>query len=166
MHLQYRLFHRINLQFPERPRVGELIAFKKIFDRIPPSSAVDEANIEPLIYLQDYTVKYCPLAIVYNKGPETIRDFLSQRRRIYAGHSQLKSKYGYQVVTYSNFRILGTLLADFDWNVKNWGMLFSVICLEAIGRLAGFIDYKLRVRNHTVWKIAKSTKNLSQSSNF
>lgn len=160
VHLQYRLFHRINLQFPERPRVGELIAFKKIFDRIPPASAVDEANIEPLIYLQDYKIKYCPEAIVNNKGSENIRDLLSQRRRIYAGHTELTKKYGYHVVTYSNSRVVGALLANFDWDVRNWPLLFSVVCLEAVARLAGLVDYHFRFRNHTVWKIAKSSKDL------
>ncbi len=161
VHLQWNLHHKINLQFPERPKVGELVAFKKTFTRIPISSPVDEASIEPLIHFQGYKVVYCPEAVIYNKGPESIRDFLRQRRRIYAGHSQLRKRYGYTVITYSNARIIGALLANFDWNTKNWPKLFAVLALESIGRLTGFLDYKFKIRNHTVWKIAKSTKKLT-----
>jgi len=161
VNLLWELHHRINLQFPDRPKVGELIAFKKIFERIPPSSAVDEANIEPLIHFQDYEVRYCPNAIVYNKGPENIRDFLRQRRRIYAGHMALSKKYGYRVVTQSNFRILGVWLANLKLDPRSLFFTFIVILLEAVGRIIGFLDYKFNIRNHRVWKIAKTTKKMS-----
>jgi cellulose synthase/poly-beta-1,6-N-acetylglucosamine synthase-like glycosyltransferase len=157
---QWILHHKINLQFPERPKVGELVAFKKIFKQIPPSSPVDEASIEPLIHFQGYGVKYCPEAVVYNKGPETAQDFLRQRRRIYAGHSALRSRYGYTVVTYSNFRVLGTLLANLDWRPKRLLLALGVICLEAMGRGVGWLDYRFKIRDHRVWKIAASTKKL------
>lgn len=159
--LQWNLHHKINLQFPDRPKVGELIAFKKIFKKIPVTSAVDEASIEPLIYFQGYKVKYCPDAIVYNKGPETVRDFLSQRRRIYAGHADLSRNYGYKVVTYSNLRVLGTLLANVEWNKRFFLYTPLVIMLEAVGRGAGFIDCMFKRRSHAIWKIAKTTKKLT-----
>lgn len=160
-HLMWNLHHKISLQFPGRPKVGEVAAFKKIFTKIPASSAVDEASIEPLIHLQGYKVAYCSKAIVYNKGPETVLDFLRQRRRIYAGHTVVRRKYGYTVVTYSNFRILGTLIANVEWS--NWRFFVYtpiVILLEVVGRMVGLTDFFLKLRSHTIWKIAKSTKKL------
>lgn len=156
--LQWELHHKINLQFPNRPKVGELVAFKKIFKRIISSSAVDEANIEPLIHLQDYSIEYCPEAIVYNRGPETILDFLRQRRRIYAGHTSLRNEYGYTVVTYSNTRVFGVLLANMTWEWDYFVKLLGVIFLEAVARLSGLLDYYLQLRTHTIWKTAHTTK--------
>lgn len=163
-HLLWDLHHKINLQFPERAKMGELVAFKRLFRRIPPDAVVDEASIEPLIHSQGYKVSYCPRAIIYNKAPETIRDFIKQRRRNYAGHTAIRTRYGYTVVTYSNFRILGTLIANIDWS--NWRFFLyvpAIIFLEGACRLLGLLDFKLKARNHTVWKMAKTTKNLDES---
>lgn len=160
-HLLWRLHHKVNLQFPERAKVGEVVAFKKIFKRIPPDAIVDEASIEPLIHGQGYKVVYCPEAIIYNKGPETLRDFIRQRRRNYAGHAAIRRRFGYTVVTYSNLRILGTLIANIDWS--NWRyFLYTplIVFLEGVCRIAGLLDYNLGLRNHTAWKMAGTTKNL------
>src|SRR5262249_17414027 len=77
-HLIWELHHQISLQ---RPKMGEIIAFRNVFYQIPYDSAVDEASIEPLIVGQGMKLHYSPEAIVYNCGPETLHDFLKQRRR-------------------------------------------------------------------------------------
>src|SRR5215467_10994071 len=82
-HMLWGLHHTINLS---SFKSGEMIAFRKIFERIPYHTAVDEASIEPVVRGQGYGVQYVGDAIVHNKGPETLADFLRQRRRIYAGH--------------------------------------------------------------------------------
>jgi hypothetical protein len=160
-HLMWSLHHRINLQFPEKPKVGELLAFKKIFERIPIKSSTDEANIEPLIIGQDYKIIYCPKALVYNRGPETIREFLSRRRRNYAGHTRIKSTQGYQVITYSNFRILGVYLSNIDWSSPKY-LLWSLIValLELIARIFGLIDATIKPSKLSIWKVAQTTKKL------
>jgi biofilm PGA synthesis N-glycosyltransferase PgaC len=161
-HLVWKIHHKINLQFPGRIKVGEALAFKRIFERIPPTAILDEASIEPLIHLQGYQIVYCPKAIIFNKGPETIHDFLRQRRRNYAGHTAIRRRFGYTVVTYSLFRILGTLIANVEWS--NWRFFVYTpiaMLLEAIARVVGLIDFHLKLRSHTIWKIAKSTKKIS-----
>jgi poly-beta-1,6-N-acetyl-D-glucosamine synthase len=160
-HLKWNLHHLINLKYPERPKVGELVAFKKIFRRIPPNTAVDEASIEPLIKLQDYKVVYEPNAIVYNSGPKNIRELLSQRRRIFAGHYESKIHYGYEVITFSNFTIIPIFLSTLKLNLKNIIFSFLTIALEAVARFFGYLDVKYKLRNHTVWKMVKSSKQLN-----
>ncbi|KKR11998.1 MAG: Glycosyl transferase family 2 [Candidatus Woesebacteria bacterium GW2011_GWA1_39_21] len=157
--LKWKLHHLVNLKFPERPKVGELIAFKKVFKRIPPNTAVDEASIEPLIKLQDYKVIYEEKAIVYNSGPKTIRELLSQRRRIFAGHYETKLHYGYEVITFSNFLILPVFLSTLNFNAKE--LIFSAftVILEIIARIFGYLDVTYKLRDHSVWKIVTSSKN-------
>jgi cellulose synthase/poly-beta-1,6-N-acetylglucosamine synthase-like glycosyltransferase len=159
-HLKWNLHHLVNLKYPERPKIGELVAFKKIFSRIPPNTAVDEASIEPLIKLQDYKVVYEPRAIIYNSGPKTIRELLSQRRRIFAGHYETKLHYGYEVITFSNFLIIPIFLSTLRLDIKNILFSFITIAFEAIARLFGYLDVKYKLRNHTIWKIAESSKQL------
>lgn len=153
--LLWAMHHEVALQ---QPKLGELTAFRRVFQRIPRDSAVDEANMEPLIRGQGYQLRYVPDAIVYNRGPETVADFLKQRRRIYAGHLRMKHDQGYVVSTMSTLRILPALVKAWHWE---WHCAFwvpAVMALEAYGRFLGWRDFHTKRRNHTVWDIALTTK--------
>jgi cellulose synthase/poly-beta-1,6-N-acetylglucosamine synthase-like glycosyltransferase len=155
-HLLWELHHQINqLDF----KAGELVAFRKIFVRIPHRTAVDEASVESVIRGQGYEVRYVGSAVTYNKGPETIRDFLSQRRRIFAGHLALRDGVGYRVATLNGVRILGILLRTLDWRPRRFLWTWAVVALEVYGRMLGKRDHRRR-RDHTVWDIATTTKQL------
>ncbi len=155
-HLLWDLHHQMNLiAF----KAGEMIAFRKVFQRIPPFTAVDEASVEPLIRGQGFEVRYVPEAVVHNKGPETTDDFLRQRRRIYAGHLEMKERLGYSVSTMGGGKIAELLLRHLDWRPRQLFWTFGVVALEVYGRYLGRRDYKAR-RSHTVWEIATTTKEL------
>lgn len=47
---------------------------------------MDEAFVEAIVVERGMRVQYAPDAIVYNTGPDTIKDFVKQRRRNHAGH--------------------------------------------------------------------------------
>lgn len=156
-HLLWGLHHEINAAGGFK--AGELIGFIKVFEQIPPSTAVDEASIEPLVRGQGFAVRYVPDAIVYNKGPDTVRDFLRQRRRIHAGHLEVTQTLGYSVSTMSGGTVLKTLLRRLDWRPRPFVWTWCVVGLEVIGRFLGWRDYKNK-RTHTVWEIATTTKEL------
>lgn len=155
-HLLWDLHHEINLH---GFKAGELIAFRKVFERIPPHTAVDEASVEPIIRGQGFEARYVPEAVVYNKGPETVEDFLRQRRRIYAGHLEMKDRLGYSVSTMSGITIAGLLLRHMEWRPKSLYWTAKVVAMEIYGRYLGRKDYKAR-RSHTIWEIAETTKEL------
>jgi cellulose synthase/poly-beta-1,6-N-acetylglucosamine synthase-like glycosyltransferase len=158
-HMLWGLHHAINMK---SFKAGEMIAIRKIFERIPYHTAVDEASMEPVIRGQGYQAKYVPTAIVYNKGPETLADFLRQRRRIYAGHLAVRDTLGYNVSTMSGRKILMTLLQNLDWRPKQFAWTWSIVGLEVYGRLLGLRDYKKR-RDHAVWEMATTTKQLKMA---
>lgn len=158
-HLLWNLHHEMNLR---GFKAGEMIAFRRVFNRIPQHTAVDEASVEPLIRGQGYALRYVPQAIVYNKGPDTPADFLRQRRRIYAGHLELQQALGYSVSTMSSSRVIGLLLRSLDWRPKRFFWTWGVVALEVTGRFLGWLDFK-RQHNHTVWEVATTTKELEIS---
>jgi len=160
-HMLWELHHKINLT---SFKAGEMIAFRKIFERIPYHTAVDEASIEPVVRGQGYRVEYVPAAVVYNKGPETVADFLCQRRRIYAGHLAVRDTLGYSVSTMSALKILVLLLHNLDFRPREFSWTWVVVGLEAYGRLLGLHDYKKR-RDHRVWEMATTTKQLKMLAN-
>jgi biofilm PGA synthesis N-glycosyltransferase PgaC len=160
-HMLWGLHHKINLT---SFKSGEMIAFRKIFERIPYHTAVDEASIEPVVRGQGYQAQYVSDAVVSNKGPETLADFLRQRRRIYAGHLAVRDTLGYTVSTMNARRILALLLRNLDWRPRYFVWTWAIVGLEAYGRLLGLRDYKKR-RNHQIWEIATSTKQLEIAAN-
>ncbi len=158
VHLLWKLHHEMNMAGGFKG--GEMVGFRRVFERIPYHTAVDEASVEPIVRGQGYKVQYCPDAIVYNKGPETVADFLRQRRRIYAGHLDLANLLGYKVSTMSGGKIVALLLKHLEWRPKQLLWTGGVVVLEVYGRYLGWRDYKNK-RNHTVWEIATSTKELT-----
>lgn len=159
IHLLWELHHLVSL---ECPKMGELIAFRNIFRQIPYDTAVDEASIEPLIIGQGMKLRYAPDAIVLNKGAETVRDFIKQRRRIFAGHLYVRETLGYRVATLNHWRILRIFLQNIrlDWRYFTWAP--TIIALEVFVRALGAYDYSVRHRNPFNWNIVESTKDLPE----
>lgn len=159
VHLMWELHHRLAL---ESPKLGEMVAFRRVIDSIPLESAVDEASLEGLIRGAGFALLYVPEAIVLNKGPENIRDFIVQRRRIQAGHLWLRSNSGYQVSTKNVSRILRHLVQATVPSGRGLLVGAVAIILEALGRGLGWLDFKVLGKNPFVWKVAQSTKSLEQ----
>ena len=148
----------------EIPRLGEMVAFRKVFDRIPPDVAMDEAFVEAIVVEQGMQVKYAPDAIVYNTGPTTFGDFVRQRRRNHAGHLYLKHKYGYAVSSIQNRRVARVAFNELI------GMLFacsgSSFCWpfwRACSRFLGWYDFAVKRDRHVVWNMAWTQKHDVQS---
>lgn len=159
VNLQWNLHHRISLLFP---KLGEMVAFKNILPAIPADTAVDEACIEALITAKGLRLEYVPDAQVYNKGANTIQDFLKQRRRIAAGHYHLHQTQQYQVSTLSPVHTLAALCDEPIWSPKYLAWTAGAILLEAYGRYLGMVDFYIKKHNPFRWEIATTTKNLRE----
>lgn len=157
-HLRLRMEHELCLEIP---RLGELVAFRKVPDlAIPPDVAMDEAFVEALVIKRGLTVRYAPDAKVYNMGPSTVSDFIRQRRRNYAGHLHLKRRYGYRVSSLDSRRVARIALEEVWKAIRVILYLFWLAFLEGVARVLGAYDYYLRRRKHVVWDIAWTTKNV------
>ena len=159
IHLLWRLHDRVARV---SPKLGEIIAFRNVISGIPTNSAVDEISIQALISQLGYRLIYEPACVIYNKGPLNIRDFLKQRRRIYAGHLKVRAQQNYEASTMKVSPIARQLLACRDFTMSNprqamWTLL--TILLEAIARLQGYYDFWGK-REHHIWQMVDSTKDL------
>jgi biofilm PGA synthesis N-glycosyltransferase PgaC len=158
-HLRLKMEHQLCLDIP---RLGELIAFRKVFDHIPSDVAMDEAFVEALVIRRGLQVRYAPDAVVFNMGPETLADFIKQRRRNYAGHLYLKEKYSYRVSSLDSGRVLRLALGEIWGAVRLIWILFALASVEAVSRVLGWWDYRVRKQKHVVWDIAWTTKEVKR----
>jgi biofilm PGA synthesis N-glycosyltransferase PgaC len=142
----------------DQPKLGEVVAFRNVVPSIPLDTAVDEISIQALVSQLGYRLVYDPEAVIYNRGPATAGDFLRQRRRIHAGHLQIRQQQGYAASTMSVRRVTQALLSVQPFTTPRsaaWAM--GTIGLEALSRGLGRYDY-LRRKQHAVWQMATSTK--------
>lgn len=170
-HLIWRLHHRTlrflnDLQLSSHAS-GELMVIRKgIVDQIPVAVINDDAYIAIQAFKRNLAVRYCEDAIVHIRAPTNILDFIRQRRRVVYGHRHVKhiTKHSPRtlenMILYDPSKTLRVLKDEMKERPKDCLKLFTAIFLEAIVNFLAMIDI-LTNKEHTIWTIAKSTKELS-----
>lgn len=158
VHKLWQLHHHVAL---DSPKCGEIVAFRNIIPKIPMYTAVDEAAIEGILCREGFQLAYAENAVVQNKGPETIKDFISQRRRIASGHLHLKAAMGHEVATDNPKKVFYYVLKCQRWSVKEIMFMMALIMIEGYSRFMGKVDYYLKDKNPFIWDIAASTKRMA-----
>ncbi len=157
VHTLWEMHHEMALV---TPKLGEMIAFRRIFDSIPTESAVDEASIEQKIKEKNLDKIYIPNAVIHNKGPENFHDYKIQRIRIAIGHLWLAKYWKYHVASGNSLLLLKLFLKQLAKHPLSLHKICLTIFLEIYCRLIAKIKFTLTKQNPTIWEIAKSTKNL------
>jgi hypothetical protein len=155
--LLWDLHHLFNLRVP---KLSEAIAFKRVFRLIPRRTKVDDACIETAIRAQGYRIVYVPDAVFINKGPQTVADFIAQRRRVSLGLRYLHDDVGFVPVTAKPLDTLKLLVGKgYLWRSPVGTV--SAMALEAWCRWLARGDYKRGVgRDDGSWDMVKSSKGL------
>lgn len=155
----WQMHHRVAL---EAPKLGELIMIRAaLMAQLPTASAVDEASLEQTVCRAGYRLAYVPEAIVHNHGPETLREFLRQRRRIAAGHYWLRRISGYSVSTMNTSRILRLTLSElFSRSPRDVAYAFGTVAAEVLSRALGLWDHYTKPEKHAIWRVSESTKSV------
>lgn len=157
--LLWGLHHRLALQ---QPKLGEMIALRREAAELLPQTSVDEACFQAVIESAGWRSRYVPEAVVANRGPGTMRDFVKQRRQIHTGHLWLRHRKGYTVPSLH----IGMLVRAFAAEVldspdehRPRALLrsASAVGLEACARGLARWDY-LRGREKHVWDMVASAK--------
>lgn len=155
VNLLWDIHHELSLT---QPKLGEAVAFRRVFQTIDSETLVDEATIEDAILSLGLQLQYVPGAVVRNHGPETLREFIAQRTRIYSGHLALASRTGYRV---SSMGIRAALLAA--WSLLRRGRpphyMLTTMALEAAARSsARFARATRRSQDNGIWHPLASSK--------
>ena len=160
VHLLWGLHHRLALR---QPKLGEMVALRREAAELLPRTSVDEACFQAMLESSGWQSRYVPEAIVSNRGPATMRDFVKQRRQINTGHLWLRHRERYTVPSLQ----VGLLVREFCAEVvgertsrqsQRLSGTAAAIAMEAWARLLARWDY-LRGREQHVWDMVASTKN-------
>jgi biofilm PGA synthesis N-glycosyltransferase PgaC len=96
VHLMWTLHDEVSVR---QPKLGEVVAFRRCFERIDVSSLTDEVTIERQVREAGLQLRYVRDAVVYNRGPRTLRDYLRLRARNNRGHVSVRAATGYAPAT-------------------------------------------------------------------
>ena len=160
-------FH--NWQLQELNDAGLLMHASEIFcirrgivKEIPKDMVNDDAYLAVMTKSRGYSIKYVPNSEVGVYGPQTVGDYLKQRRRIIAGHYQVRKETGEfsQFLFYSalvrpivTFRLL---IEYFARHRKIRSGVATALIELAANMLAG--ADMLGGKSHAVWSISTTTK--------
>jgi biofilm PGA synthesis N-glycosyltransferase PgaC len=163
VHLLWRLHHEVSLL---QPKMGELIAFRNVFRGLDPGTLADEVQIEHGIRAVGYKVAYAPNAIVYNRGPETVREFIAQRTRWNAFNLQIQREQRIPISTSSASTLVRALGAYLKADKPRLDWVVLTASLEAYCRLRGAMQYPgLRSARHRLWTPQSTTKDVASDGN-
>ena len=159
VHLLWRLHHRLALH---QPKLGEMIALRAEAVVTLPRTSVDEACFQALIEAAGWRSEYVPDAIVRNRGPATVKDFIRQRRQIHTGHLWLRHRQHYEVpslhVGLLSAELWRDMQADHDrLRPAHVAWTAGAAAMEGYARLRARVDY-LKGQENIVWAMIQTTK--------
>jgi hypothetical protein len=159
VHLLWRLHHRLALH---QPKLGEMIALRSEAVVSLPRTSVDEACFQAMLESEGWKSAYVPEAVVVNRGPCSVRDFVKQRRQVHTGHLWLRQRQGYTVPSLQPLLLIYELWRDLRADrtrtePKRLAWTAGAVGMEAWARLRARADY-VRGRENHVWEMVQSTK--------
>ena len=156
--LMWQLHHEVSLR---NPKMGELIAFRNVFRGLNPDTPADEVQIEHGVRSVGYEIRYAPDAIVHNRGPENLSDFIAQRTRWIALNMRIQRKHRLPVSTLRTAPLLEAMIAYVRKERPRWDWLIGAAMLEAYCRMRATMEYS-RWNSGTPngWVPVASTKRL------
>ena len=155
--LMWKMHHCVSIR---SPKTGELIAFRDVKKRLPTDMQSDEDILRMKLEEEGYRTEYVPDATVFNRGPETIGDYIKQRTRVNIGERYIRKKYGFKLPTH-DYHLLFTAFRE---SVRGLGFhplrLAGAVMLELYPRLKARIHVRLNKGDVNVWEQISTTKKL------
>lgn len=158
VNMLWDMHHRLSLL---HPKIGELIAFRNIRVQLPTDLQSDEDIIRMEVEKRGLRPAYAPEAIVQNKGPATIRDFIKQRTRVNIGEGYMRRKFSYDIPTQDPRLLFPALLDLLRDGSSSPHLMAAAVLMEAYCRAYARLYVALDKGDKMVWSPVDSTKNLA-----
>lgn len=143
---------------------GYLCAVRSgIIDEVPEDLLADDAVIGLLVREKGFLIEYVPDAIVEVTFPESIRDFLRQKRRTLAGFYQIEERFGRQARSLFQEGREGFVDGLKYCETPRELLYFLTLCFfRVVAWTLAFYDIRIRRKGLVeVWEFAETTKRVS-----
>ena len=159
--LFWELHHELCLR---APKMGELVAFRHVFDRLPEDHAgADEDWIHGEVLRCGLRVVYAPSAILYNAGPSTLGDFMRHRKRLAVQHLVLSHRCAFTPSS-RDLRLMTRLTWDYvRRHPEQLLAVGGVAALELGARTWAWISYSFCGDTQQTWRPLASGRRVSLS---
>lgn len=142
------------------PNMGELIAFRNLNIQLPTDTQGDEGIIRHTIESKGYETVYVPQALLFNKGPTSIPEYIKQRKRVNVGERNMLRRIGFVHSTHSYSNLAKAFLAT----IKQMGMhplrYIFAMSLEMLTRFKAKVYADNNEEDMFSWEQIKSTKKI------
>jgi glycosyltransferase involved in cell wall biosynthesis len=156
-HTIWSMHHHVSMV---QPKIGEIIAFRDIGTRLSTENSGDEDALKMKLEEMGYKSVYAPDAKVYNRGPETMSDFIKQRTRVNIGECCIKTEHGLEIPT-RNLRMLYPAFMDTMKELGFHPIMLSVSTIaEAYSRAKAYVHVRSGKGDMNVWDPVKTTKKI------
>lgn len=156
-HMLWIMHHHVS---EVHPKIGELVAFRDIGTRLPARTQSDEDILRMKLEGAGYRGAYAPDAVIRNRGPDTVADFIKQRTRVNIGECYMKRDYGYDIPTW-DYRLLVDAMFG---AVRDMGFhpvkIALTIAMEMFSRLKAAAYVRSDMGDMNVWDPVSTTKKL------
>lgn len=153
----WALHHQVSLL---HPKIGELVAFRDVGTRLPTKSQSDEDILRMNLERKGFRSVYAPDALIQNRGPETVQDFIKQRTRVNIGERYMKKEFDYDIPTWDKNLLFSAILGS----VKDLGFhpvkMVLTVAMELYARMKASSYVRSDKGDMGVWDPVSSTKKL------
>lgn len=142
------------------PKIGELVAYRDVGFRLPLHLQSDEDLVRLKVEEAGYRACYAPDALIYNRGPETIRDFIKQRTRVNIGQCYLQKVEGYYSPTWDKRLLYGAMVDASKELGYHPVKLMMTVFMEFYARIKAKLYVKFDMGDMNMWDPVETTKKL------
>lgn len=149
-HVQAALHNRLS------PKAGRLYAIRTSLAHVDEQASADDTFQEWACWAAGMRIVRVDKAVVANRGPRTIHDYLLIRRRVVASHMNLLRRTGYRPATMRRLSV-----AKEAWHLRRPRYVLpmaGVLLLEVLALTLAAWDVRVRHREYTIWAVVGSTK--------
>lgn len=156
-HMIWEMHHNISLKVP---KIGELIAFRNLGIRLTVGKQSDEDIMKMELEERGYVSVYAPEAVVLNRGPDTVKDFLKQRIRVNVGEQYMKKDYNFKIPTWDKKLVFHSTLDSIKSLRFHPLKLMFAMSLELYCRVKAARHVSKLKDDMATWDMVESTKKL------
>ncbi len=159
VHMLWDMHHRIALI---DPKIGELMAFRPLGIVLPEGTQSDEDIIRMESEKRGLRTVYAPAAIVNNRGPGDIGDFLRQRARVNIGERYMRKWYDLKFSTWDTASLMRAYAGFANENRRHPLRILVAVLMEVGSRGYASLHVALNKGDRPVWEQVRSTKDLGR----